>query len=121
MKKLLSVMLALASLTSTVSLDHASDSEALNGKSGRWADFDESLYNTVVFVSTVKKADVNGVEGPASGSVLLKVSRQGVLAAVRKGAAQAKRHWLDYLHPRGRDHPCGACRGLLQLFQAHWL
>ena len=52
MKKLLSVMLALAILTSTVSLAHASDSEALNGKSGRWADFDESLYNTVVFVST---------------------------------------------------------------------
>ena len=74
MKKLLSVMLALTILTSTVSLAHASDSEALNGKSGRWADFDESLYNTVVFVSTVKNADVNGFEWPESGSVLLKVS-----------------------------------------------
>ena len=82
MKKLLSVMLALAILTSTVSLAHASDSEALNGKSGRWADFDESLYNTVVFVSTVKNADVNGFEWPESGSVLLKVEKKELVRAI---------------------------------------
>lgn len=48
--------------------------EGLNGKSGKWAEFNENLYDTVTFVSTVKNAHVNGFQWPTSGKVLLKVS-----------------------------------------------
>ena len=52
----------------------AAGTGGLNGESGKWADFDESMYDTVTFISTVKNAHVNGFEWPASGTVLLKVS-----------------------------------------------
>lgn len=52
---------------------HAADSGGLNGSSGKWADFDESVYDEVVFVSTIKNMKVNGYVWPSSGKVLLEV------------------------------------------------
>ena len=49
----------------------AADTGALNGDSGRWADFDQSVYDAVTFISDVKN---DHFEWPSSGTVLLKVS-----------------------------------------------
>lgn len=56
----------------TVSSGNSAD--GLNGKSGKWADFNEDVYDTVTFISTVKNAHVNGFEWPSSGTILLKTS-----------------------------------------------
>ena len=70
---LLGALLAVVLLVGTVPA-LAAGTGGLNGESGKWADFDESMYDTVTFISTVKNAHVNGFEWPASGTVLLKVS-----------------------------------------------
>lgn len=51
-----------------------SPADGLNGQSGKWADFNEDVYDTVTFISTVKNAQVNGFTWPSGGTVLLKVS-----------------------------------------------
>ncbi len=74
-KRILGILLAVAVLAGSIPAVYAADSsEALNGQSGKWADFNEDIYDTVVSVSTVKNASVNGFEWPSSGTVLLSVS-----------------------------------------------
>ena len=74
-KRIMGILLAVVMLAVSIPVAYAADpSEALNGQSGKWADFNEDIYDTVVSVSTVKNASVNGFEWPSSGSVLLKVS-----------------------------------------------
>ena len=73
LQRLLGALLAVVLLVGAVPA-LAAGTGGLNGESGKWADFDESMYDTVTFISTVKNAHVNGFEWPASGTVLLKVS-----------------------------------------------
>ena len=73
LQRLLGALLAVILLVGAVPA-LAAGTGGLNGESGKWADFDESMYDTVTFISTVKNAHVNGFEWPASGTVLLKVS-----------------------------------------------
>ena len=73
LRRLLGALLAVVLLVGAVPA-LAAGTGGLNGESGKWADFDESMYDTVTFISTVKNAHVNGFEWPASGTVLLKVS-----------------------------------------------
>lgn len=73
LQRLLGALLAVVLLAGAVPA-LAAGTGGLNGESGKWADFDESMYDTVTFISTVKNAHVNGFEWPASGTVLLKVS-----------------------------------------------
>lgn len=49
----------------------AADPGALNGESGKWADFDETVYDAVGYISDVKN---NKFDWPSSGIVLLKES-----------------------------------------------
>ncbi len=74
-KRIIGILLAIIMLAGNIPAAYASDpSEALNGQSGKWADFNEDIYDTVVSISTVKNASVNGFEWPSSGTMLLKVS-----------------------------------------------
>ena len=73
LQRLLGALLAVILLVGAVPA-LAAGTGGLNGESGKWADFDGSMYDTVTFISTVKNAHVNGFEWPASGTVLLKVS-----------------------------------------------
>ena len=74
-RRMIGILLAVVMLACSIPAAYAADpSEALNGQSGKWADFNEDIYDTVVSVSTVKNANVNGFEWPSSGTVLLKVS-----------------------------------------------
>ena len=50
------------------------NSAGLNGDSGKWAEFDESGYDEVISISTIKNAVVNGYTWPASGTILIKES-----------------------------------------------
>lgn len=74
-KRMIGILLAVVMLAVGIPAASAADSsQALNGQSGKWADFNEDVYDTVEFISTVKNADVNGFQWPSSGTVLLKVS-----------------------------------------------
>lgn len=53
---------------------HAAETGGLNGDVCAESEFDESVYDEVVFVSTVKNMKVNGYTWPASGTILLEVS-----------------------------------------------
>jgi len=67
----LGVLLAAVLLVSAIPAAYATDTGALNGESGTWADFDETVYDAVSWISDVKN---NKFDWPSSGTVLLKVS-----------------------------------------------
>lgn len=67
----LGVLLAAVLLVSAIPAAYATDTGALNGESGKWADFDETVYDAVSWISDVKN---NKFDWPSSGTVLLKVS-----------------------------------------------
>ncbi|HIX90757.1 MAG TPA: S-layer homology domain-containing protein [Candidatus Agathobaculum pullicola] len=74
-KRMISILLAVVMLAVSIPAAYAADPNgALNGQSGKWADFNEDIYDTVTFISTVKNANVNGFEWPSGGTVLLKTS-----------------------------------------------
>ena len=50
---------------------YAASSEALNGNSGKWSEFDQSLYDVTVSSSSFKSKNF---EWPSSGSVLVRAS-----------------------------------------------
>lgn len=71
MKKLLSLVLTLA-LCLGLSVPALAASEgSLNGESGKWSQFDETVYDTVGYISDVKN---DKFDWPSSGTVLLKES-----------------------------------------------
>lgn len=74
-KRIIGILLVVVMLAGSISTVYAAaPRETLNGQSGKWADFNEDIYDTVVSISTVKNASVNGFEWPSSGTVLLKAS-----------------------------------------------
>ena len=52
LQRLLGALLAVILLVGAVPA-LAAGTGGLNGESGKWADFDESMYDTVTFISTV--------------------------------------------------------------------
>lgn len=72
-KRILATLLAAVLLAGALPAASAADTGALQGERGPWADFDESVYDTVEWISTVKNAHVNGFTWPSGGTVLLKV------------------------------------------------
>lgn len=71
-RTILSLVLCVTMLFSlTMVFNGLADPGALNGKSGKWSQFDETVYDTVGFISDVKN---NKFDWPSSGTVLLKES-----------------------------------------------
>lgn len=71
-RNILSIVLCFAMLFSlTMVFNGLADPGALNGESGKWSQFDETVYDTVGFISDVKN---NKFDWPSSGTVLLKES-----------------------------------------------
>lgn len=71
-RTILSLVLCFAMLFSlTMVFNGLADPGALNGESGKWSQFDETVYDTVGFISDVKN---NKFDWPSSGTVLLKES-----------------------------------------------
>lgn len=71
-RNILSIVLCVTMLFSlTLVFNGLADPGALNGESGKWSQFDETVYDTVGFISDVKN---NKFDWPSSGTVLLKES-----------------------------------------------
>lgn len=71
-RNILSIVLCFAMLFSmTMVFNGLADPGALNGESGKWSQFDETVYDTVGFISDVKN---DKFDWPSSGTVLLKES-----------------------------------------------
>lgn len=71
-RTILSLVLCVTMLLSlSLVFNGFADPGALNGESGKWANFDESVYDAVGFISDVKN---DKFDWPSSGTVLLKES-----------------------------------------------
>lgn len=69
--RIVSVLLATIMCLCLTTLAFAADPGALNGESGKWSQFDETVYDAVGFISDVKN---DKFDWPSSGTVLLKES-----------------------------------------------
>lgn len=71
-RNILSIILCVTMLLSlSLVFNGFADTGALNGESGKWSQFDETVYDTVGFIIDVKNGKF---DWPSSGTVLLKVS-----------------------------------------------
>lgn len=71
-RNILSIILCVTMLLSlSLVFNGFADTGALNGESGKWSQFDETVYDTVGFISDVKNGKF---DWPSSGTVLLKES-----------------------------------------------
>lgn len=71
-RNILSIVLCVAMLFSlSLVFNGLADTGALNGESGKWSQFDETVYDAVGFISDVKNGKF---DWPSSGTVLLKES-----------------------------------------------
>ena len=70
-KQLLIALMAAIMLVEIIPAAYAADTGALNGESGKWANFDESVYDAVGWISDVKN---DQFDWPSNGTVLLKES-----------------------------------------------
>ena len=66
--RIVSVLLATIMCLCLTTLAFAADPGALNGESGKWSQFDETVYDAVGFISDVKN---DKFDWPSSGTVLL--------------------------------------------------
>lgn len=70
-KKILGVLLAVVLLVGAVPAYAAETTTGLNGNSGKWSEFDQSVYDTVVSSSEAKSSTFTW---PSSGTVLIRAS-----------------------------------------------
>lgn len=70
-KRMVGILLAVVLLVVSIPAAYAADaSQALNGQSGKWADFDKSVYDVVTSEFDVKN---NRFDWPSSGTVLIDI------------------------------------------------